>query len=175
MCVSIWSSHDQCFDVPFTKQAWIETITTESCKGPFGEALRDGVLLCGLINVFSPGTIKRVNTSRMPFKQMENISNFLKACILASFSENHFVSMMISSNDVDQPSTLLNIYLKHGVVIMGSTGMPYFGSGGAFTLRNSRSIREQGPRARGAVYFRAGIYRASYMPHVPWASSRSEA
>eukprot|EP00904_Undaria_pinnatifida_P000722 jgi/Undpi1/10650/HiC_scaffold_29.g13100.m1 len=47
-------------------RAWIEAITKEPCAGPFGEALRDG-------------SVRRVNESRMPFKQMENISNFLKA------------------------------------------------------------------------------------------------
>lgn len=62
-----------------TAQGWIETITKEPCAGPFGEALRNGVLLCKLVNCISPGSVKRVNESRMPFKQMENISNFLKA------------------------------------------------------------------------------------------------
>lgn len=41
--------------------------------------MRNGVLLCKLVNCIAPGSVKRVNESRMPFKQMENISNFLKA------------------------------------------------------------------------------------------------
>ena len=47
-----------------------------------GLALQDGVALCQLLNAAVPGTIpeKRINKSTaMPFKQMENISNFLKA------------------------------------------------------------------------------------------------
>ncbi|CAM9153856.1 unnamed protein product [Laminaria digitata] len=69
-------------------RGWIETITKEPCAGPFGEALRNGVLLCKLVNCISPGSVKRVNESRMPFKQMENISNFLKACRTLGVAEH---------------------------------------------------------------------------------------
>ncbi|KAJ2358534.1 Protein kinase of the Mitotic Exit Network [Coemansia sp. RSA 2618] len=43
------------------------------------ETLRDGVVLCRLINALRPGAVKRINTKRLPFTQMENISNFLSA------------------------------------------------------------------------------------------------
>lgn len=61
-------------------QAWIEGVTGEVFEGEFGEELRDGRRLCNLINAIKPGSVRRVNDSRMPFKQMENVSNFLKAC-----------------------------------------------------------------------------------------------
>ncbi|KAJ2655596.1 Protein kinase of the Mitotic Exit Network [Coemansia sp. RSA 1200] len=43
------------------------------------EGLRDGVILCRLINALRPGAVKRINTKALPFTQMENISNFLAA------------------------------------------------------------------------------------------------
>ncbi|KAJ2336451.1 Protein kinase of the Mitotic Exit Network, partial [Coemansia sp. RSA 2681] len=43
------------------------------------DSLRDGVVLCHLINTLRPGAIKRINTKSLPFTQMENISNFLAA------------------------------------------------------------------------------------------------
>ncbi|KAJ2725718.1 Protein kinase of the Mitotic Exit Network [Coemansia sp. Benny D115] len=43
------------------------------------ESLRDGVVLCRLINTLRPGAVKRINTRNLPFAQMENISNFLAA------------------------------------------------------------------------------------------------
>ncbi|KAJ2551547.1 Protein kinase of the Mitotic Exit Network [Coemansia sp. RSA 1933] len=43
------------------------------------ESLRDGVVLCRLINTLRPGAVKRINTKTLPFTQMENISNFLAA------------------------------------------------------------------------------------------------
>ncbi|KAJ2786558.1 Protein kinase of the Mitotic Exit Network [Coemansia interrupta] len=43
------------------------------------DSLRDGVVLCKLINALRPGAIKRINTRSLPFTQMENIGNFLAA------------------------------------------------------------------------------------------------
>mmetsp|Transcript_2824 Transcript_2824/g.4472 ORF Transcript_2824/g.4472 Transcript_2824/m.4472 type:complete len:273 (-) Transcript_2824:261-1079(-) len=44
------------------------------------ESLHDGVLLCLMMNHVKPGAIRKINESKMPFKMMENISNFLRAC-----------------------------------------------------------------------------------------------
>lgn len=43
------------------------------------EKLQNGVILCNLINVLEPDSIMKINTSKMAFKQMENIGNFLNA------------------------------------------------------------------------------------------------
>lgn len=42
--------------------------------------LKDGTILCTVINAMYPGSVKKVNKTTMAFKQMENISNFLIAC-----------------------------------------------------------------------------------------------
>eukprot|EP00611_Tribonema_gayanum_P029319 TRINITY_DN7809_c0_g1_i1.p3 TRINITY_DN7809_c0_g1~~TRINITY_DN7809_c0_g1_i1.p3 ORF type:complete len:175 (-),score=67.35 TRINITY_DN7809_c0_g1_i1:582-1106(-) len=68
------------FEGERTAQEWMEAVTGVKFEGSFASALKDGTLLCQLINAIKPGTIKRINSSKMPFKQMENISNFLKAC-----------------------------------------------------------------------------------------------
>ncbi|KAJ2503493.1 Protein kinase of the Mitotic Exit Network [Coemansia sp. RSA 1972] len=63
-----------------TAALFIETVLNErvdSCA--LHTTLRDGVVLCRLINTLRPGAIKRINTKRLPFVQMENISNFLAA------------------------------------------------------------------------------------------------
>ena len=44
------------------------------------ECLKDGVVLCTLINSIKPGLIIRINQSDLENKQKENISNFLIAC-----------------------------------------------------------------------------------------------
>lgn len=41
--------------------------------------LKDGQILCHLINALQPGSVPKINTNQMAFKQMENIGNFLKA------------------------------------------------------------------------------------------------
>lgn len=59
---------------------WIEAVSGEKVEGGFGPALKNGQILCKLINAIKPGSVKKIETSAMPFKQMENISNFLRAC-----------------------------------------------------------------------------------------------
>lgn len=43
------------------------------------EFLKDGVVLCHLINKLSPNAVKKIHESNMAFKQMENINHFLQA------------------------------------------------------------------------------------------------
>merc|ERR1712217_410235 len=56
---------------------WIEIVTGEK-KGDqdFGDWLKDGQVLCHLVNGIQPGAVKKVNTSALPFKQMENITYY---------------------------------------------------------------------------------------------------
>lgn len=62
-------------------QAWIEAVTGQSFDGQaFGEALKDGKILCATINAIRPDTIKKVNKMKAPFMMMENICHFLKGC-----------------------------------------------------------------------------------------------
>lgn len=61
--------------------AWIEAVS-ESSRGEqtFHEWLKDGVLLCELVNTIAPGLVPFVHRGPSPFKQRENISAFLDAC-----------------------------------------------------------------------------------------------
>lgn len=62
-------------------QEWIEAILGE--KFPSGvlyeDHLKDGQVLCKLINKLKPGAVAKVNESGGQFKMMENINNFQKA------------------------------------------------------------------------------------------------
>nr|AGN29586.1 calponin-3 [Acartia pacifica]AGN29587.1 calponin-3 [Acartia pacifica] len=46
----------------------------------FANILKNGVILCELINAIEPGSVKKINTMNAPFKQRENIEMYLKAC-----------------------------------------------------------------------------------------------
>lgn len=59
---------------------WIEAVTGERIGPDFQEGLKSGEILCKLINNIKPGAVKKVNNSKMAFKMMENIGNFLDAC-----------------------------------------------------------------------------------------------
>lgn len=62
-------------------QQWIERVTGVNFRDPFTVMIKDGQVLCQLANAIKPGIIKKVSDTTVKFKQMENISNFIKACI----------------------------------------------------------------------------------------------
>lgn len=48
----------------------------------FFEVLKDGVILCKLVNAIKAGSVRKVNESKMAFKCMENITAFSDAAKL---------------------------------------------------------------------------------------------
>lgn len=60
---------------------WIQAVSGDS-RGDetFGKWLKDGWVLCSVANKIQPGIIPNVNSSKMPFKQMENVTAFIQAC-----------------------------------------------------------------------------------------------
>ncbi|KAF3044414.1 hypothetical protein E8E12_010421 [Didymella heteroderae] len=63
-------------------RAWIEdTLGERLPAGDLLDALKDGTVLCRLVNMAIPTPV-RFKKSAMPFIQMENIAHFLKACEL---------------------------------------------------------------------------------------------
>ncbi|KJZ78925.1 hypothetical protein HIM_01698 [Hirsutella minnesotensis 3608] len=62
-------------------RAWIEEVLGEKLASPdLLQGLKDGVALCKLINRALPPPGVKYKQSGMPFVQMENIAQFLRAC-----------------------------------------------------------------------------------------------
>jgi len=62
-------------------RGWIEEVLCEKLgAGSLQQQLKDGTVLCRLINTIRPNMIPKIFTSQMPFKQMENIAAYLDAC-----------------------------------------------------------------------------------------------
>lgn len=59
-------------------QQWVEDFL--GFKFPAGQSyedvLKDGVILCKLINKIKPGSVNKINEGGATFKLMENINNF---------------------------------------------------------------------------------------------------
>lgn len=58
---------------------WIEDVTGASIGDDFQKGLRNGVILCELINKLQEGSVKKINHSSMNWHQLENLTNFIKA------------------------------------------------------------------------------------------------
>ncbi|XP_006876803.1 PREDICTED: calponin-2 [Chrysochloris asiatica] len=62
-------------------RSWIEDLTG-LCIGPdFQKGLKDGIILCTLMNKLQPGSVPKINRSMQNWHQLENLSNFIKAMV----------------------------------------------------------------------------------------------
>ena len=56
-------------------QRWIEAVLGEPFPElPYDDALKNGVILCKLMNKLSPGSVSKINETGASFKLMENVS-----------------------------------------------------------------------------------------------------
>ena len=62
--------------------AWVEVLSgIPRSDLAFHEWLKDGTVLCSLANAIQPGIVEKVHPSSAPmFKQMENVTKFIRAC-----------------------------------------------------------------------------------------------
>jgi len=76
--------------------SWVEEVIGEKLSPEAAEIkdqiefqtiLKDGNVLCRLINAIEPGSVKKINTMNAPFKQRENIEMYLKACVAYGLKE----------------------------------------------------------------------------------------
>ncbi|GCC30408.1 calponin-2-like [Chiloscyllium punctatum] len=58
---------------------WIEGMTGRQIGDNFQKGLKDGVILCELMNKLMPNSVKKINRSALNWHQLENLSNFIKA------------------------------------------------------------------------------------------------
>ena len=60
---------------------WIEAVLGERLgASSLQEELKDGVVLCNLLNAIRQGICTKPSPSSVPFKQMENVAEYLVAC-----------------------------------------------------------------------------------------------
>jgi len=67
---------------PRSKEAveFLEQVTGEKFSSDFQSSLKSGIILCNFLNALKPNSVPRINNSKMPFKEMENIDAYLKSC-----------------------------------------------------------------------------------------------
>jgi len=142
---------------------WIKLITSESFNTSgdmdnFYEVLKDGTILCKLANQLKPDSIRKVNTSTMAFKCMENINNFLTECTkLGVPSQEQFQTV-----DLWEKQNLNSVVI--GLQSLGrkasNFGKPAIGPKEA--TKNARQFSEEQLRAgEGVIGLQAGTNKGA--------------
>merc|ERR1719174_668746 len=107
---------DDSEDLETQVRRWIEIVTGEKCLGKsMHEWLKDGIVVCKLANKVSPGSIKKINTQAMPFKQMENITAFMNDVRSMGVPEAQLFSTPDLYEDKNMGSVINCIYTYGGV------------------------------------------------------------
>ncbi|KAB0377849.1 hypothetical protein FD755_009427 [Muntiacus reevesi] len=60
-------------------RSWIGGLTGLSVGPDFQKGLKDGIILCTLMNKLQPGSIPKISRSMQKWHQLENLSSFIKA------------------------------------------------------------------------------------------------
>jgi len=96
---------------------WIEQVT-RSQKGDQSTAewLKDGQVLCNLANCLKPKSISNITTSKMPFKQMENIKEFIGFARDLGMAESSLFSTLDLFEEKNMPVVLMALYNLGGTV-----------------------------------------------------------
>ena len=95
----------------------------------FAEMLKDGVMLCNLINALQPGSVKKINTLKTSFKQRENIEMYLKACATYGLKEQDLFQVNDLFETKNPHLVVDNIYALGGIAQMKSWTGPALGKG----------------------------------------------
>lgn len=142
------------FDVTLQHQcqSWLEELTGSPLPDPddFMGSLKDGSILCKAMNVIQPKSIKKIQTSKMPFKQMENVSAFIKACRTYGIPEYQLFTTVDLFEAKDPNSVVQTIQALGGVAKKKGFAGPTIGvaqtSGG-----EKRSSLHLSKKAKGSI------------------------
>lgn len=82
MCIHCFKTQGRNKEQEQEVLGWIEAVLGEKVPaGAYEDVLRDGVILCKLINRIAPGSVNKIQTSGGSFKLMENIQRYIFAII----------------------------------------------------------------------------------------------
>lgn len=118
------------FDPKAEKEAkeWIEACTGEKCEGSLQEWLKSGQVLCKLIKAVDPQT-KCPPASKMsaPFKQMENIANYLAACEALNLPAYTTFQTVALYEDKDMMQVIMQIHALGALAQKKNPNLPFLG------------------------------------------------
>lgn len=141
---------------------WVQDITGIQVTGDFFGMLKTGEVLCQLVNVIRPGSVAKVNASGMPFRERENISNFLKACRSLGVQEY----ALFSTDDLYDENNLMSVVkCLHALGGTVQRTVPEF-SGPHLGVADTSNAKKDSKREIKPVTQTGGIHCALGRVHV---------
>ncbi|KAK7803890.1 hypothetical protein U0070_020107 [Myodes glareolus] len=104
-------------------RSWIEGLTGLSIGPDFQKGLKDGVILCTLMNNLQPGSIPKINRSMQNWHQLENLSNFIKAMV--GYGMNPVD--LFEANDLFESGNMTQVQVSL-LALAGKSGMTAYGT-----------------------------------------------
>ena len=130
-------------------RSWVEAVLGEKLEGTFQEALKSGVVLCNLVNALVPGSCPPPKNKKLPFIQMENISNYLAACKKLGVPDySSFQTVSLYENQ-DMMAVLTNIFALGSVAKTKGYSGPTIGV--KMATENKRDFTEEQLKAGNNV------------------------
>jgi len=89
---------------------WLEAVSGVPWSGDdLWENTKDGILLCNVVNKIRPGGVAKINRAGAPFKEMENLTNFIAACKALGVRESDtFRPPDLYEKRVSYPKAIIN-------------------------------------------------------------------
>jgi len=173
------------YDIALEQEArlWIEAVLGEPIapgedpNQPLGQekfqlALKDGTILCKLLNTIQPNSVKKINQTKLAFMQMENTGQFLDGC----------VRLGIAKNDLFQTADLFDrtnmVQVINGIYALGRKAQKLDFNGPTLGAReadaNPRNFSQEKLNAGNAVIgLQMGTNKGASQAGMTFGRSRS--
>jgi hypothetical protein len=89
---------------------WVTSVVDNGTTVSSLDDLRDGVILCELVNKVKPGSVARISRMNQPFKKMENIDAYIKACAAAGVPQAELFMTVDLYEDKNPNAVFVNLY-----------------------------------------------------------------
>mmetsp|Transcript_8671 Transcript_8671/g.26619 ORF Transcript_8671/g.26619 Transcript_8671/m.26619 type:complete len:573 (-) Transcript_8671:334-2052(-) len=108
-------------------QHWIEQVTGHVFRKAFAEELRDGVVLCTLVNCLKENSVPKIYRGDLGYRKMDNITSFLKAAKLLGVRSSDAFNTDDLYNCVDLNQVVQCLFALSAAVQKNSEILPWEG------------------------------------------------
>ncbi|CAF1083182.1 unnamed protein product [Brachionus calyciflorus] len=152
-------------------QEWIEAILGEKFPSNYEDSLKDGIILCKLMNKLRPGAVAKITTKGGGFALRENVSNFCAAAAKYGVPDSELFQTVDLFEKKNIPQVTLAIHALGRYAQKNGFQGPTLGV--KLAEENRREFTEEQLRAGEAVIgLQAGFNKGANQSGVSFGTSR---